>query len=132
MHMSERRNQANLKIAVISAAAMITHQVAGKATRDALFLSAFGISALPKMFIVAAMFSIATGLLFAHILRVSEPRRTIPLAFLASGIMQVVEWLLSFVSLPATAVIVYVPGIWPLRFHETFDPLPVISPPEIV
>ena len=129
--MSETRNQTGLKIAVISAAAMITHQVAGKATRDALFLSAFGISALPKMFIVAAMFSIATGLLFAHILRVSEPRRTIPLAFMASGVLQIVEWLLSYVSLPATAVIVYlhmaavgsalISGFWSV-LNEKFDP----------
>ena len=129
--MSEPRNQAGLKIAVISAAAMITHQVAGKATRDALFLSAFGISALPEMFVVAAIFSIATGLLFAHILRVSEPRRTIPLAFMVSGIMQVVEWLLSYVSLPATAVLVYlhmaavgtalISGFWSV-LNEKFDP----------
>src|SRR5262245_19510080 len=129
--MSELRKQPGLTVAVISAAAMITHQVAGKATRDALFLSAFGIAALPEMFVVAAVFSIGTGLLFAHLLRVSEPRRTIPLAFLLSGVMQVAEWLLSYVSLPATAVIVYlhmaavgsalISGFWSV-LNEKFDP----------
>jgi AAA family ATP:ADP antiporter len=131
MPMSELRKQPGLTIAVISAAAMITHQVAGKATRDALFLSAFGIAALPEMFVVAAIFSIGTGLLFAHMLRVSEPRRTIPIAFLLSGVMQIAEWALSYVSLPAAAVIVYlhmaavgsalISGFWSV-LNEKFDP----------
>ena len=37
---------------------MITCQVAGKAVRDALFLSAFGIDALPRMIVGASLLTI--------------------------------------------------------------------------
>jgi ATP:ADP antiporter, AAA family len=128
--MPEQR-QSGLAAAAVASAAMITHQVAGKATRDALFLSAFGISALPEMLVGAALFSIAMGLIFAHIMRRWEPRRVIPAAFLLSGLMQVVEWRLSFVNSAAAAILVYlhmaavgaalISGFWSV-LNEKFDP----------
>jgi hypothetical protein len=44
---------------VVAAAAAVSFQQAGRATRDALFLSTFGVAALPRMFIVAAVVSAA-------------------------------------------------------------------------
>jgi ATP/ADP translocase len=129
--MSERARTSGLWAAGIAAAAMITQQVAGKAMRDALFLSAFGISALPIMLIVSALFSIGTGLLFANLLRIWEPRRAVPGAFAVSAIMQILEWWLSTVSIAATAVLVYlhmaavgsalISGFWSV-LNENFDP----------
>ena len=49
------------RAAMVTAALMIGQQVAGKATRDAVFLSAFDISWLPPMILVAAAVSIAAG-----------------------------------------------------------------------
>ena len=49
---------------MLCAALIVAHQVAGKATRDALFLSVFSASDLPKMVMVAATLSLALGWVF--------------------------------------------------------------------
>jgi len=46
-------------VAAICAGIMIAQQVAAKATRDALFLTTYGIAALPTMLIVSALISVA-------------------------------------------------------------------------
>ena len=43
--------------AIVAATLMIAHQIAGKATRDALFLSQFDVSVLPKVVMGAAVMS---------------------------------------------------------------------------
>ena len=48
------------------AAALMASQIAGKATRDAFFLSQFSVTALPLMVIAASLLSIGAGMLTAH------------------------------------------------------------------
>jgi AAA family ATP:ADP antiporter len=117
--------------ALFAAGAMITHQVAGKAARDALFLSVFGISGLPTMLVASAVFSTITGLAFARALRSLPPRRMVPIGFLASAALLVLEWLISFFSMPVAVVGLYlhmgatgsalISGFWSV-LNERFDP----------
>src|SRR5437762_6734339 len=60
-------------IAAGAALLMIAEHVAGKAVRDALFLSTFGIHALPTMFIVAAVVSIAIVPMLSRVLASRGP-----------------------------------------------------------
>ena len=51
--------------AALAATLIITLQLAGKATRDALFLSSFGVGALPAIVIAAAALSGILAILIA-------------------------------------------------------------------
>ena len=53
--MEARRRDSTMHAAAFGAAALIASQVAGKATRDAFFLSQFAVTALPLMVIVASL-----------------------------------------------------------------------------
>ena len=57
-----------LTLALFSAVVMIAHQVAGKATRDALFLSHFDVTNLPKVVIAAAIISLLGVLVISRLL----------------------------------------------------------------
>ena len=59
MNNSSRTDAIALAFALIAATTMIAQQVAGKATRDALFLSNFDVTNLPKVVIAAAIASMA-------------------------------------------------------------------------
>jgi hypothetical protein len=56
---------------------MIAEHVAGKAVRDVLFLSTFGIHALPTMFIVAAVVSIAIVPMLSRVLASRGPAQVV-------------------------------------------------------
>ena len=76
--------------AMLCAAVAMAHQVAGKATRDALFLSAFPVSDLPRMVIGGAVASLALGWLFSLLLRRFGPRLVVPAGFVLSAAVQAV------------------------------------------
>lgn len=110
---------------------MIAQQVAGKVTRDTLFLSQFPATTLPRAVIVASILSIAASLIFARILSRSTPARVVPGLFAISATLFVVEW---FVAAPlprVVAVALYlhmavfgllvISGFWSV-VNETFDP----------
>ena len=65
--------------AILCAAAMIAHQVGGKAVRDALFLSNFPVTALPKMIMVSAVRSILFVLGSSRFMRQHGPARVVPI-----------------------------------------------------
>lgn len=110
---------------------MIAFQLAGKATRDALFLSTFGVAALPRMLIVGAIFSVALSIGLARILALAGPARIIPPLFGISATLMMAEWFVAGVHRPLAAVLVYlhlsgfgallVSGFWAL-VNERFDP----------
>ncbi len=112
------------------AAAMLAHQVAGKAVRDALFLSAMPVTDLPRMMIVAALMSLAAVPLYSHLLTWVGPRVLVPAGFLVSALAHVAEWYW-FGSSPLVPVAVYIhvasfgalllSGFWSLT-SELFDP----------
>jgi ATP:ADP antiporter, AAA family len=110
---------------------MIANQVAGKASRDAIFLSEFDITALPTMLIAAALTSLTAAVGFSRLLPRFGPARLIPLGFLASGVLLLPQaWVL--LNAPRiAAVLLYLhiaifgsllaSGFWSL-VNERFDP----------
>ena len=110
---------------------MIANQVGAKATRDALFLSNFGIDGLPYMLIGAAVFSILTVLWGSRLMAKWTPSRVIPVVFGASAVLLVAEWALWHQSPRLAAVLVYlhvaafgsflISGFWSI-INERFDP----------
>ncbi len=117
--------------AMLSAAAMIAHQVGGKATRDALFLSNFDVTALPLMLIGASLFSIVVVLAASRALPALTPAKLVPRAFAVSGLLLLGEWGLVHQSPRAGAIVVYlhmaglgavlISGFWSM-VNERFDP----------
>ncbi len=94
--------------ATIASAAMIAQQVAGKSTRDALFLAEFPVRALPGMMILAALVSFSAALLAARLLARHGPRDVVRGAFLLNAAAFGIEFVVSFFSRASIAVAVYV------------------------
>jgi len=89
------------------AAAMIANQVAGKATRDAMFLTHFPVSALPVMVIMTSLLSIAAGLLTARLMTSVAPSLVVPRIFLLSSVFHFVEWWVAGWNSGAAAILIY-------------------------
>ena len=117
--------------ASVTAGAMIAQQVAGKATRDALFLSSFSVTDLPTMIIVSALVSALLVVGVSRAMTKIGPGRFVPAVYAVSVALLLAEWwLLSWRPKPA-AVVVYlhiavlgpilVSGFWSL-ITEYFDP----------
>ncbi len=118
-------------VASVCAFAIIATQVAGKATRDTLFLTHFDISALPLVLIASALLSFAVVLFAARGITLLGPSRVVPPFFLLSGVLLLVEWAFAQNSPRPAAVIVYlhiavigsilISGFWSI-VNEAFDP----------
>jgi len=121
--------------AVIAAGATagfaIAFQIAGKATREALFLSAFDITSLPAMFAGAAAASVLLALAAAWLLTRFGPQWLVPAGFTVSAALLLAEaWWLPRAT-PTVAVLYYlhyaafgavlVSGVWSI-VSERFDP----------
>ncbi|HPD71964.1 MAG TPA: MFS transporter [Candidatus Krumholzibacteria bacterium] len=110
---------------------MIATQIAGKAVRDALFLSNYPISTLPLVLVISAVLSIGAVLVAARWVARYGPARVIPPFFIASGLLLLGEWLLATVTIRIAAVVVYlhvavissilISGFWS-TINESFDP----------
>jgi ATP/ADP translocase len=117
--------------AVLAATVIITLQLAGKATRDALFLSTFGVAALPPVVIIAALLSGFLAVVLARMMARSHPARLVPRLFAFSAVLLVGEWMLAGPARAEAAVLVYlhltalgailVSGFWAM-VNERFDP----------
>jgi ATP/ADP translocase len=117
--------------ATFAAAALIAQQVAGKATRDALFLSSFPASALPVVMIASAIVSVLAVLAFSAALQRRAPARVVPLTLAVGTVLLLAEWGLSLARPPLAAIVVYmhmaafgatvVSGFWSV-VSERFDP----------
>jgi ATP/ADP translocase len=120
-----------IRVTVLASTVMIALQVAAKATRDALFITSFGVSLLPRMVVTAAVLSMFLTLWLARRLAQQGPATLVPRLFAGSAIMLAVEWLLTFVSLRPAAFLVYlhitafgallISAFWAL-VNESFDP----------
>jgi len=120
-----------VKLGTLVALLMIATQVAGKATRDALFFSNFEVTALPEMLIVASLAGIVVVASASGIFARWAPARTVPAAFALSAVLYLIEWSLLSVSPRVVAVIVYlhiaafgailISGFWSV-INERFDP----------
>lgn len=131
MDNSRRTDVIALGFALVAATTMIAQQVAGKATRDALFLSNFDVTNLPKVVIAAAIASIAGVLIMSRLLSVFSPIRLIPVIFGLSSLLYIGEWFLLEYRPAITSVVLYlhmaifgailISGFWSI-INERFDP----------
>lgn len=117
--------------AMIAAASLVAQLVAGKATRDALFLTHFGLTLLPAAMIGAALLSALSVIVMSRLLTRAGPARVVPATFAVSAVLFLVEWSISLESERATAIAVYAhtavfstaigSAFWSL-VNERFDP----------
>src|SRR5262245_29728368 len=120
-----------LLTATLIAAAVTGQFVAGKAMRDALFLTSLDVTALPAMLIATSACSILLVALHSRCAQRMTPGTLIPLSFVLSGVLFLVEWTLRPASPTAIAIIVFLhisgagpllaSGFW-LIASERFDP----------
>jgi ATP:ADP antiporter, AAA family len=118
-------------MAMGGAAFIMAYQVAGKAARDALFLSNFRSHHLPAMIMAGAAAAILLGLLNSRFLSAFAPGRLVPMLMIGSGVLQAVEWFTYEIARAPTAVAVYIhvislgaiitSGFWSV-ISEQFDP----------
>jgi hypothetical protein len=114
-----------------TAVAMIGHQVGGKATRDALFLSSFDVTRLPQMMIASALLSILAVLAITRLMQRVGPIRVVPATLTLSAMLSLVEWAIYRQHAGLAAVLLYlhigalgavlISGFWSL-VNEHFDP----------
>src|SRR5258706_11750366 len=97
-----------MPIAMLCAAAVTAQFVGGKATRDALFLASLDFTWLPTMVIVTSAFSILFVVLHGAAAGKLAPSKLVPAYFAGSGLLFLVEWLLTSRAPAVAAVIVYV------------------------
>ena len=117
--------------AMFCAAAVTGQFVAGKAMRDALFLTSLDITALPAMLIATSVFSLLLVGANSRLSRRIVPAVLVPASFVLSGCLFVAEWLLRSSVPSVAAVILYLhisaagplltSGFW-LISSERFDP----------
>ena len=95
-------------IAAVASGAMIAQQVAGKAARDAIFLSSFRVQHLPIMIAASAVASLVGALMLSRLMVRHSPAKVVPAVFALSGALLMGEWLVSFVSHRTAAAALYV------------------------
>jgi len=119
-----------IRLAMVTAACMLGHQVASKAFRDAAFLTAWPATMLPFMVIMTAAAVVTAVPIFARLLTWFGPRSVVSTGFVVSAAGHLIEWQLSS-GRPWVAVAIYLhvaglgalllSGYWSL-VSERFDP----------
>ena len=117
--------------AMVCAGAVSAQFIAGKATRDALFLAHLDVTALPSIVIATAGLSIVLVALSSRGLRRIAPAALVPAAFVLSAVLLLATWGLAQVApqLAAQAFYLQISGLGPmlgsgfwLIASELFDP----------
>ena len=121
-------------LAMAAAALLIAQHVAGRALRDALFLSSFPSSALPRAMLAAAAVGLLGVLGASRLMASFGPGRVIPSLLLASAALHVLAWNLLGPAPRAAVLLTYlhvsiiggiaVSGFWSV-VNERFDPYTV-------
>ena len=120
-----------LVTSMLCAAAVIAQFVAGKATRDALFLTSLSFQALPAMLIAASVSSILLVALHARWAAKAAPTTMMQILSAASGALFLFEWVVRFHAPAASATLLFLhtsaigplltSGFW-LIATERFEP----------
>ena len=128
---SEALDQKAAQAAAIAAFLLIANQVASRAVRDALFLSAFQVRSLPLVMGAAAIAALGGAELLSFALARRSPARVVPAAAALSALLLAAWWALGLAFPAASALVVYlhvaafggalVSGFWSL-VNERFDP----------
>jgi hypothetical protein len=118
-------------MATVTSAILIAQQVAGKATRDALFLSSFRASSLPSVMAGGAVLSLAAIFWLSRLMTRHGPRQIMPVLFALNAAALISAWALGLSWPRAAAVTVYlqmaafspamISTFWSL-INERFDP----------
>jgi ATP:ADP antiporter, AAA family len=131
MKFSRMKPERHVAYALIGAAVIGAQYIAGKAARDALFFDSFEPSALPPMIIGTSVFSITLVIASSKRLGTVSPGRYVPIAFVVSAMLLLLEWGLTVVAPRVAAPVLYlqISGIGPLLgsgfwliASEQFDP----------
>jgi ATP:ADP antiporter, AAA family len=85
--LTRTRDSAAVAAASVVAATLVAQQVAGKAARDALFLTAFHVSSLPAMMIASAALSAFSAILFARSMRRRSPAQSLTIGLVVFAIL---------------------------------------------
>lgn len=117
--------------ATLCSGALLAHQVAANATRDALFLSSYDVTDLPRMVVAAAVFSVVVVFGSSRLLVRFSPARFVPAAFVVSAIALIGQWAIAERFKEIAAIVFYLhtiafgsvltSGFWSL-VNERFDP----------
>jgi ATP:ADP antiporter, AAA family len=117
--------------AALTSLLLIAQQVAGKAARDALFLSSFSTAALPVVMAAGAFLSLAGVYWLSRVIVTKTPAVVMPALFGASSIGFVVDWVVIGQAPRVGALLVYfqtallspimISTFWSL-INERFDP----------
>jgi hypothetical protein len=116
---------------MLCAGAVTAQFVAGKATRDALFLASLDVTSLPAMIAVTSVVSIGLVILSSRALRRISPATFVPLAFLINAALLAASSALVYSAPDAAGITVYllISGLGPLLgsgfwliVTERFDP----------
>ncbi len=117
--------------AMLVSTLMISQQIAGKAIRDAYFLTVFEAEVLPRVMTVASVLSVISVLGVTRLYRRFAPASLVPAFFFASAAWFAGEWALSRVAPQAAATSLYIhttsfgavaiSGFWSV-INERFDP----------
>ncbi len=120
-----------VRAATLAAFLLIAQQVAGKAARDALFLSNFPASALPPVMVAASLASVLAVVGFSVTMARRSPSLVAPVATAVATVLLLIEWLTCLVAPRTAAVLVYlhlavfggtlVSAFWS-SVNERFDP----------
>lgn len=131
MSLVSREDRNAALTAAVTAGFMIAQQIAGKATRDGLFLSHFEATELPKVIVAAAGVSLLGVALMSRLMAAFGPLRLMPAAFVLSGGVFLGEWFLLPIAPGPSAWLVYlhlatfgaivISGFWSV-VSERFDP----------
>jgi len=120
-----------IRLAMLTAALAIAHQVAGKSLREGLFLSTYSVADLPKVMLGSALAAIPLVLFVAQLMTRFGPDKLTPSLFVTSALLSLLEWAL-LPQLPrAIALVVYlhvslggallISAFWSV-VNERFDP----------
>ena len=119
------------QVAALTAMLLIAQQVAGKAARDALFLSNFHTSELPLAMATGAVLSLGSAYWLSRLMMKSTPASIMPALFGVSAAGFGLEWALASHAPRAAALLVYfqtaafgpvmISTFWSL-INERFDP----------
>jgi ATP/ADP translocase len=119
------------QVAALTSMLLIAQQVAGKAARDALFLSSFHTAQLPLAMATGAVLSLASAYWLARLMMRSTPASIMPVLFGVSACGFGLEWVLALHAPRAAALLVYfqtaafgpvmISTFWSL-INERFDP----------
>jgi hypothetical protein len=102
--------------AMVCAGAVSAQFIAGKATRDALYLGSLDVTSLPVIVMVTAITSIALVSLSSRVLRRFSPASVIPFAFALNAVLLLLEWMFAAAApaFIARAVYLQVSGLGPM------------------